>query len=191
VVIAFVWVTWPLQWLEVHFRSLFCTWLHRKLPRALQRLDQYAIIIVMHCQWFWPSNSPDQRKLRNQNLVYKADTEDYLTSHAWTKLYISKLFIMLLLHSFSHDWNQLWASILLEVLGRRRRGDTFWVEIFIKQGFLPNKTCFLVSNPWIEFIGLESVDVVLVNVETEQVETRAPGNLVAIFLLSWISMTKH
>jgi hypothetical protein len=27
------------------------------------------------------------------------------------------------------------------------RRDIFWVEIFLKQGFLPKKTCFLVSNP--------------------------------------------
>jgi hypothetical protein len=27
---------------------------------------------------------------------------------------------------------------------------TFWVESFIQQGFLSNKTCFLVSHPWIE-----------------------------------------
>jgi hypothetical protein len=39
------------------------------------------------------------------------------------------------------------APVVLELLGRRHRGNTFWVEIFIKQGFLPKKSCSLVSNP--------------------------------------------
>jgi hypothetical protein len=56
-----------------------------------------------------------------------------------------------------------------EMLGRRHRGNTFWVENFIKQGFLPYKTCFLVSHLESKLIGLESVDVVLADVETKQV----------------------
>jgi hypothetical protein len=36
----------------------------------------------------------------------------------------------------------------------------------------------------LKFIGLESVDVVLVDDAYEQVETRAASDLVAIFLLS-------
>jgi hypothetical protein len=48
---------------------------------------------------------------------------------------------------------------------------------FFKQGFLPNKACFLVSHL------LNQSYVVLVDVKTEQVKTRAASNLVAIFLL--------
>jgi hypothetical protein len=45
-------------------------------------------------------------------------------------------------------------------------------EIFIKQGFLLHKTCFFLC-PILELklIGLDSVDIVLVDFETEQVET--------------------
>jgi hypothetical protein len=47
--------------------------------------DQYAVIIVMHCQPLLPSNFPDQRKMRDQNFVSMAKTEDYLSSHEATK----------------------------------------------------------------------------------------------------------
>jgi hypothetical protein len=64
------------------------------------------------------------------------------------------------------------------------RGYTIWIEIFIKQGSLPNKTCFLCPILELKLIGLDSVDVVLVDVETKQVKTRAASILVSIFLLS-------
>jgi hypothetical protein len=67
--------------------------------------------------------------------------------------------------------------------GKVTQGQHIWVEFF-KLGFLPNKTCVC---PILELklIGLESLDVVLVDVETKQVKTRAASNLVTtIFLLS-------
>jgi hypothetical protein len=66
------------------------------------------------------------------------------------------------------------VTILLELLGRRHRGNTFWVEIFIKQGFcqLETKLVFTCLILELNLIGLESVDVVLVDIETEQDDTR-------------------
>ncbi len=89
----------------------------------------------MHCQQFQPLKSPDRRKSRNRSLVSMAETEDYLCSHARTTHSVSRLLILLLLHSFYHDLNQLWASILLELLARRRRSDTltFWVKNILNQ----------------------------------------------------------
>ncbi len=183
VFITFGWVTWPLQWLVGHFLSMFCTWPQKKLPRELWRLDQYAIIVVMHYQQFWPSNSPDQRKSRNRNLVYMAETEDYLNYHAWTTHYFSKLPILLLLHSFFHDWNQLWGE-----------GDTgatyFGFKVFLNKDSCQSKLVFLCPILEWKLIGLESVDVLRVDIETKQVKTRAASNLVAIFLLTWIWIAK-
>ena len=56
--------------------------------------------------------------------------------------------------------------------------------------FLLNKDCcrtklvFLCPILELKLIGLESVDIVLVDVENKQVETRAASNLVAILMLS-------
>jgi hypothetical protein len=142
----------------------------------------------MHCQQLPLSHWPNQRKLRN--LVCMAELEDYLSSHTGTTHYFSKLFILLLFHSFFHDGNQPWAARLCtglpELLGRSHRGNTFWIENFLKQGFLPNRICFLVQSlNWI--IGLDSVDV-LVDVVKKQVESRTASNFVSIFLLSWIQI---
>jgi hypothetical protein len=47
-----------------------------------------------------------------------------------------------------------------------------------------SKDVFLCLILELKLIGLESVDIVLVDVETKQVTTRAASNLVAIVLLS-------
>jgi hypothetical protein len=49
------------------------------------------------------------------------------------------------------------------------RGDKFGLK-FLKQGFLPNKLVFMCPIPELKLIGLESVDVVPVDVEINQVE---------------------
>jgi hypothetical protein len=69
------------------------------------------------------------------------------------------------------------------LLGRLHRGNAFWVEVFVKQGFLPNKSVFACPILELKLIGLESVNVVCVDVEIKQVETRAASNLVAIFFI--------
>jgi hypothetical protein len=107
---TFGWATWPLQCSEGHFHSLFCTLTHRKLPRALEKLDQYSIIIVTHCQQFQQSNLPNQRKSRNRNSVRLAETEDYLSSHAQATHYFYKFFMLLLFHKLS-PWLESGLSI--------------------------------------------------------------------------------
>ncbi len=67
-------------------------------------------------------------------------------------------------------------------------GDTgathFGFKTLLNKDSCRTKLVFLCPILELKLIGLESVDVVLVVVETKQVETRAASNLVAIFLLS-------
>jgi hypothetical protein len=57
------------------------------------------------------------------------------------------------------------------LLGRRHRGNTFWVEVFINKDSCQTKLFILCTILELKSKGLESVDVVLVDVE--QVETKA------------------
>jgi hypothetical protein len=49
--------------------------------------------------------------------------------------------------------------------------NTFWVEIYVKQGFLPKKTYFRVSHTELILTRLDTAEVALVDVEPKQVET--------------------
>jgi hypothetical protein len=85
-----------------------------------------------------------------------AETEDYLSTHTRITYYFSKLFVPLLCHSFYYGWNQPWASIMPELLGRRHRRDTFRVD----------KLVFLCPILELMLIGLNFVHLVCVDVET-------------------------
>jgi hypothetical protein len=67
-------------------------------------------------------------------------------------------------------------------------GDTrathFGLNFLSNKDSCQTKLVFVCPILGLKLIGLESVDVVLVNVEIEQAETRAASNLAAILLLS-------
>jgi hypothetical protein len=63
----------------------------------------------------------------------------------------------------------------------QHRGNTFWLNFFLKKDSCQTKLVFVCPILGLKFIGLESVDVVLVDVLTKQIETRAANNLVTIF----------
>ena len=90
-----------------------------------------------------------------------------------------------------------WLETALSIFsaGEQHRGSTFWVEFFIKQGswiFAKQKLFSCVQS--LNLIGLdpESFDVWLVDIDTEQVETRTASTMVILyhFLLSWIQIDK-
>ncbi len=60
----------------------------------------------------------------------------------------------------------------------------FGSKLFLNKDSCQTKRILLCPILELKLIGLESVDGVLVDVETKLVETRAANNLIAIFLLS-------
>jgi hypothetical protein len=74
------------------------------------------------------------------------------------------LFILLLFHSFPHHWNQVCASVLLELLGRHHTGHKFWNEYY-ETRILAKQYLFSCPILELKLIGLESVHVVLVDVK--------------------------
>jgi hypothetical protein len=58
------------------------------------------------------------------------------------------------------------------LLGRRHRDNTFWVDILLNKDSCPKKLVFLCLILELKLIGLDSVDVVLEDVETKQVENK-------------------
>jgi hypothetical protein len=64
-------------------------------------------------------------------------------------------------------------------------GATFFESNYLSnQDSCQTKLVFVCPILELKFIGLECIDVVLVDVETKQVETRTASNLFAVFLLS-------
>jgi alcohol dehydrogenase YqhD (iron-dependent ADH family) len=58
--------------------------------------------------------------------------------------------------------------------------EQHWLHFFLNKDSCQTKLVFSCPILELKLIGLESVDVVLVNIETEQVKMRAASNLVAI-----------
>jgi hypothetical protein len=58
---------------------------------------------------------------------------------------------------------------------------TFGLKVLLNKDSCPRQLVFLCPILELKLIGLASVDVVLVDVETKQVEKKTAGNLVSIF----------
>jgi hypothetical protein len=81
---------------------------------------------------------------------------------------------------------------LLKLLKRKYRGNTFWVKFFIKDS-CQTKVVFLCPILELKLMGLESVDVVLVDVETKRFERWQQVILLQSFCYpeSQAELTKH
>ena len=150
-------------------------------------------MIVMHCQPFWQSNSHDQRKLRNHFGLHGRNwglsvpkstnnTDFFQIFHSVTPAQIFPSLNLMTGISSEH----LFCLSCWE-------GNTGATYIGLKS-LLNKDSCktynvFLCPFLELKFIGLYSVDGVLVEVKSSRSkpgQQDLPSNLVSIFLLSWI-----